>query len=59
VLDNSLDAHLRGVPGWFADRHPNLAGYHVIGDEAAKFLAPLIRQRLKAAAGPGKAPAAK
>jgi lysophospholipase L1-like esterase len=59
VLDNLLDAHLRGVPGWFADRHPNLAGYHVIGAEAARFLAPLIRQRLKAAAGPGEAPPAK
>jgi lysophospholipase L1-like esterase len=47
VLDNTLDAHLRDVPGWFADRHPNLAGYHVIGDEAARFLAPLLRQRLK------------
>jgi lysophospholipase L1-like esterase len=46
VLDNRLDAHLRGVPGWFADRHPNLAGYHVIADEAARFLAPLLRERL-------------
>jgi hypothetical protein len=45
IMDNALDAHLRDVPGWFADRHPNLAGYHVIGDEAAKFLAPLIRAR--------------
>jgi lysophospholipase L1-like esterase len=52
VLDNLLDAHLRDVPGWFADRHPNPAGYHVIGDEAARFLAPLIRERLKAAAKP-------
>jgi lysophospholipase L1-like esterase len=43
VMDNRLDAHLRDVPGWFSDRHPNLAGYHVIGDESAKFLAPLIR----------------
>jgi len=47
ILDNSLDAHFRNVPGWFADRHPNLAGYHVIADEAARFLAPLIRERLK------------
>jgi lysophospholipase L1-like esterase len=47
VLDNRLDAHLRDVPGWFADRHPNLAGYHVIGDETAKFMAPLIRVRSK------------
>jgi lysophospholipase L1-like esterase len=43
VLDNRLDAHLRALPGWFRDKHPNLAGYHVIGDETAKFLAPLIR----------------
>lgn len=49
VLDNMLDVHLRDVPGWFADRHPNLAGYHVIGDEAARFLTPLLRARLKAA----------
>jgi len=46
----TLDAHLRNVPGWFADRHPNVAGYHVIGDEAARFLAPLVRARLKAPA---------
>lgn len=48
VMDNSLDAHLRDVPGWFSDRHPNLAGYHVIGDEAARFLTPLLRARAKA-----------
>lgn len=52
VLDNRLDAHLRDVPGWFSDRHPNLAGYHVIGDEAARFLAPLLRERVKATAKP-------
>jgi hypothetical protein len=45
VLDNRLDAHFRDVPGWFRDQHPNLAGYHVIGDESARFLAPLIRKR--------------
>ena len=45
VLDNRLDAHFGDLPGWFGDRHPNLAGYHVIGDETAKFLTPLIRQR--------------
>jgi lysophospholipase L1-like esterase len=44
VMDNRLDAHFRNLPGWFADRHPNPAGYHVIGDETAKFLAPLIRR---------------
>lgn len=46
VLDNRLDAHFGHLPGWFGDRHPNLAGYHVIGDETAKFLAPLIREKL-------------
>ena len=45
VLDNRLDAHFGQLPGWFDDRHPNLAGYHVIGDETAKFLAPLIRAK--------------
>lgn len=45
VMDNRLDAHFRELPGWFSDRHPNLAGYHVIGDETAKFLAPHIRAR--------------
>src|SRR6185437_338848 len=45
VLDNRLDAHLGNLKGWYADRHPNLAGYHVIADETAKFLTPLIRKR--------------
>jgi len=45
VLDNRLDARFGSLPGWYADRHPNLAGYHVIADETAKFLAPLIRGR--------------
>lgn len=45
VLDNRLDAHFGHLPGWFSDRHPNLAGYHVIGDETAKYLAPLIREK--------------
>jgi lysophospholipase L1-like esterase len=47
VMDNRLDAHFRDLPGWFGDRHPNLAGYHVIGDETAKFLSPLIREKVK------------
>ena len=47
MQDNTLDAHLRSVPGWFGDRHPNLAGYQVIGSEAAQFLAPLVRARAK------------
>ncbi|HYT92308.1 MAG TPA: DUF1080 domain-containing protein, partial [Gemmataceae bacterium] len=59
VLDNRLDAHLRNVPGWFGDRHPNLAGYHVIGDEAARFLTPRIREWLKASTGQGKPAAGK
>jgi lysophospholipase L1-like esterase len=45
AMDNRLDAHFGHLPGWFGDRHPNLAGYHVIGDETAKFLAPLIREK--------------
>lgn len=45
VLDNRLDAHFGHLPGWYGDRHPNLAGYHVIGDETAKYLAPKIRER--------------
>lgn len=52
VMDNRLDAHFRDLPGWFHDRHPNLAGYHVIGDETAKFLAPRIREKLKAKSNP-------
>ena len=45
VLDNRLDAHFGDLPGWYGDRHPNLAGYHVIGDETARYLAPRIRER--------------
>lgn len=52
VMDNRLDAHFRELPGWFSDRHPNLAGYHVIGDETAKFLAKLIREKAGKAAKP-------
>ncbi|MCX7423084.1 MAG: SGNH/GDSL hydrolase family protein [Planctomycetia bacterium] len=47
VLDNRLDAHFGHLPGWFGDRHPNLAGYHVIGDETAKYLAPMIREKFR------------
>lgn len=43
VLDNRLDAHFGDLDGWYSDRHPNLAGYRVIADETAKFLAPIIR----------------
>ncbi len=45
VMDNTLDAHFGKLPSWFGDRHPNSAGYHVIADETAKFLARLIRER--------------
>lgn len=47
VMDNRLDAHFRDLPNWFSDRHPNLAGYHVIGDETAKYLAKMIRDKAK------------
>lgn len=52
VLDNRLDPHFGGLPGWYGDRHPNLAGYHVIGDETAKYLAPRIRDRFVTSAKP-------
>lgn len=45
VLDNRLDAHFGNLPGWFSDRHPNLAGYRVIADETARFLAPIMREK--------------
>lgn len=43
VLDNCLDGFFGHLPGWTGDRHPNLAGYNVIADETAKWLAPVIR----------------
>ena len=45
VLDNQLDANLGHLLGWYADRHPNLAGYQVIASETARFLAELIAKR--------------
>ncbi len=45
VMDNQLDAHLGDLPGWYGDRHPNQAGYQVIADETAKYLAKLMRER--------------
>jgi len=45
VLSNELDGILGQLPGWFSDRHPNLAGYNVIADETVKYLAPLIREK--------------
>jgi lysophospholipase L1-like esterase len=46
VLDNHLDGIFGHLPGWASDRHPNLAGYNVIADETAKWLAPVIRAKL-------------
>ena len=43
VMSNELDAILGDLPGWYRDRHPNLAGYNVIADETAKYLAKLLR----------------
>ena len=45
VMDNELDALLGDLPGWTGDRHPNLAGYNVIADETARYLAPILRKR--------------
>jgi lysophospholipase L1-like esterase len=44
VQDNRLDALLGHLPGWFADRHPNQAGYHVIARETANHLAKLLEK---------------
>ena len=49
MMDNRLDVHLGHLPGWYGDRHPSLAGYHVIGSGIATFLAPRIREKAKAA----------
>jgi len=43
VIDNELDAILGNLPDWYSDRHPNLAGYNVIADETAKYLAAIMR----------------
>jgi lysophospholipase L1-like esterase len=45
VMDQSLDERFGKLPGWYHDRHPNEAGYKVIGEETANYLAPLIRGR--------------
>ncbi len=47
VMDNLLDVHMATVPDWFKDRHPNLAGYQVIGTQLAGYLAPRLRERAK------------
>ncbi|MCO8121070.1 exo-alpha-sialidase [Stieleria sp. TO1_6] len=43
VMDNELDALFGERPGWFSDRHPNLAGYNVIAVETANYLKPLLK----------------
>ncbi len=47
VMDNEFDAIFGDLPGWYSDRHPNLAGYNVIAVETVKYLLPLIRARAK------------
>lgn len=48
VMDNRLDGLFGHLPGWTSDRHPNLAGYNIIADETARWLAPIIRQQKQA-----------
>jgi lysophospholipase L1-like esterase len=45
VMANELDPILGHLPGWYSDRHPNLAGYNVIANETARYLAKLLRQQ--------------
>ena len=47
VMANELDGILGHLPGWFGDRHPNLAGYNIIADETARYLAGLMRTKQK------------
>jgi lysophospholipase L1-like esterase len=49
VMDNRLDPIFGHLPGWFGDRHPNLAGYNVIASATAKYLAPKLRAKSAAA----------
>jgi len=47
-MDNLLDVHLAAVLDWFNYRHPNLAGCQGIGTQLAGYLAPRLRERIKA-----------
>lgn len=47
IMDNEFDSIFGNLPGWFGDRHPNLAGYNVIADETAKYLTPILRDRIR------------
>ncbi|WP_437223648.1 SGNH/GDSL hydrolase family protein [Planctomicrobium sp. SH661] len=44
AMDNELDGILGHLPGWYDDRHPNLAGYNVIAVETAKYLVDDLRK---------------
>ncbi|HBN77812.1 MAG TPA: SGNH/GDSL hydrolase family protein [Planctomycetaceae bacterium] len=44
IMSNELDPILGHLEGWYADRHPNLAGYNVIADETAKYLSKRLRE---------------
>lgn len=45
VMANELDAIFGHLPGWYSDRHPNLAGYNVIARETAKYLTQDLRAK--------------
>jgi len=45
IMANELDGILGHLPRWTSDRHPNLAGYNVIADETAKYLARIMRAK--------------
>jgi lysophospholipase L1-like esterase len=48
MFNNLLDVHLAEIPGWFQNRHPNPAGYQVIGAQLAEYLARRLRERANA-----------
>jgi len=53
--DPEFDAIFGHLPGWFDDRHPNLAGYHLIARETAAYLAPILKEHLgQQGAAPGR-----
>ena len=45
--DNSLDPILGKYKAWYYDRHPNLAGYHLIGYETVEFLKKKLNKTFK------------
>jgi lysophospholipase L1-like esterase len=44
VMDTHLDAVFGRLPDWFSDRHPNRAGFQMIGEQIAAFLAPDLQR---------------